>query len=184
MLFPTVFCYQLWLQVCTSERFRPWLFMLFFYCRQFTEVQNGPSTSGLLPHKSVYSTAIYSSFFCQMDDRIGVTVPGNFCKSAIDSTRLSGCCLARACLHKEYANTCLLLKDSPRWDVKNRILLCLRFSSLLWLKRDEVSIFSWKLHCDNWHSRTSNKCSDVVIVILLTTNYLSNTGENQTKSQS
>lgn len=70
-------------------------------------------------------------FFCQMDDHIGVTVPSNFCKSAIDCTRFSRCCLARACLHKEYANTCLLLKDSLRWDVKKHILLCLKFSRLL-----------------------------------------------------
>jgi len=50
-------------------------------------------------------------FFCQMDDHIGVTVPSNFCKSATDCTRFSGCCLARACLHKKYANTCLLPND-------------------------------------------------------------------------
>lgn len=56
----------------------------------------------------------FTAFFCQMDDHIGVAVPSNSCKSAIDCTRFSGCCLARACLHKEYANSCLLLKDSLR----------------------------------------------------------------------
>lgn len=60
----------------------------------------------------------FTAFFCQMDDHIGVTVPSNSCKSAIDCTRFSGSCLARACLHKEYANSCLLLKDWLRWNVK------------------------------------------------------------------
>lgn len=73
----------------------------------------------------------FTVFFCQMDDHIGVTVPSNSCKSAIDCTRFSGCCLTRACLHKEYANSCLLLKDSLRWNVKNHILLCLMCSRLL-----------------------------------------------------
>lgn len=84
-------------------------------------------------HTEVLMALQFTAFFfpCQMDDHIGVTVPSNFCKSAIDCTRFSGCCLATVCLHTEYANTCSLVKDSLRWDAENRILLCLKFLRLL-----------------------------------------------------
>lgn len=119
-------------------------------------------------HTKVLTALQFTAFFfCQMDDHIGITVPSNFCKSAIDCTRFSGC---SSLLTREYANSCLLLKDSLRWDIKNHILLCLKFSKLRWLRRYEVSIFSCKLYSDIWHSRTSNKCSNTIIVILLTTN--------------
>lgn len=125
-----------------------------------------------------------TAFFCQMDDHIGVTVPSNSCKSAIDCTRFSGCCLARACLHKEYANSCLLLKDSLRWNVKETYsTLPYIFKTTMAKKRESFHLFFCKLYSDIWHSRTCNKCSGTVIVILLTCNYLSNKGEKQTNKQ-
>lgn len=84
-----------------------------------------------------------TAFFCQMDDHIGVTVPSNSCKSAIDCTRFSGCCLARACLHKEYANSCLLLKDSLRWNVKETYsTLPYIFKTTMAKKRESFHLFS------------------------------------------
>lgn len=132
ILLPLVSHYQLQLQICTSMYFRLWLSAPFFYYRQFIELQNGSNTSELFPYKSANGTAVCSIFFLPDGWSYWCNVPSNFCNSAIDCTRFSECCLARLCLHREYADTCSLLKDSLRWDMKNHILFCLTFSRRLW----------------------------------------------------